>query len=122
MLQYPRTVFVAALKRHYAVLQTLALEEDEMPDIKDERVPDEEGMPRLPHRPGAINALKEFKLSIYGDHYDEETENAGDKKESDASKKRKATSEIAVQEYAKYDWTKLADNGEVGELFCFSDL
>ncbi|KAM6545753.1 hypothetical protein CsatB_026489 [Cannabis sativa] len=92
MLQYPRIVFVAALKQHYAVLQTLALEEDEMPDIKDETVPDEEGMPR----PGAINPLKEFKLSIYGDHYDEETENAGDKKESDASKKRKATSEIAV--------------------------
>ncbi|KAF4378440.1 hypothetical protein F8388_021634 [Cannabis sativa] len=46
MLQYPRIVFVAALKQHYAVLQTLALEEDEMPDIKDETVPDEEGMPR----------------------------------------------------------------------------
>lgn len=46
MLQYPCTVFVAALQRHYAVLQALALDEDEMPDIKDETVPDEEGMSR----------------------------------------------------------------------------
>ncbi|XP_062108061.1 ATP-dependent DNA helicase 2 subunit KU70 isoform X4 [Humulus lupulus] len=101
-----------ALQRHYAVLQTLALDEDEMPDIKDETVPDEEGM----SRPGVVNALEEFKLSIYGDTYDEETENAGDKKESEASKKRKATSEIAVQEYAKYDWGDLADNGKLKDL------
>ncbi|KAM6552976.1 hypothetical protein CsatB_013738 [Cannabis sativa] len=101
-----------ALQRHYAVLQALALEEDEMPDIKDETVPDDEGM----SRPGVVKALEEFKLSIYGDHYDEEIENAGDKKESEASKKRKATSEIAVQEYAKYDWSKLADNGELKDL------
>ncbi|KAF4370381.1 hypothetical protein F8388_016118 [Cannabis sativa] len=66
--------------------------------------------------PGVVKALEEFKLSIYGDHYDEEIENAGDKKESEASKKRKATSEIAVQEYAKYDWSKLADNGELKDL------
>lgn len=35
---------VAALQRHYAVLQALALEEDELPEIKDETVPDEEGL------------------------------------------------------------------------------
>lgn len=36
----------AALQRHYAVLQALALDEDEMPEVKDETVPDEEGMAR----------------------------------------------------------------------------
>lgn len=38
----------AALQRHYAVLQALALDEDEIPDVKDETVPDEEGMARYP--------------------------------------------------------------------------
>lgn len=38
--------FLAALQRHYAVLQALALDEDEMPEIKDETLPDEEGMAR----------------------------------------------------------------------------
>lgn len=36
----------SALQRHYAVLQALALEEDEIPEIKDETAPDEEGMAR----------------------------------------------------------------------------
>lgn len=35
-----------ALQRHYAVLQALALDEDEMPDVKDETLPDEEGFAR----------------------------------------------------------------------------
>jgi len=34
------------LQKHYAALQALALEEDEMPEIKDETLPDEEGMAR----------------------------------------------------------------------------
>ena len=37
---------LSALQRHYAVLQALALEEDEMPEVNDETVPDEEGMAR----------------------------------------------------------------------------
>lgn len=37
---------LSALQRHYAVLQALALEEDEMPEVNDETVPDEEGMSR----------------------------------------------------------------------------
>lgn len=37
---------VSALQRHYAVLQALALEEDEIPETNDETVPDEEGMSR----------------------------------------------------------------------------
>ena len=37
---------ISALQRHYAVLQALALEEDDMPEVNDETVPDEEGMAR----------------------------------------------------------------------------
>lgn len=37
---------LAALQRHYAIVQALALEEDEMPEVKDETAPDEEGMAR----------------------------------------------------------------------------
>lgn len=37
---------ISALQRHYAVLQALALDEDEMPDVKDETLPDEEGLAR----------------------------------------------------------------------------
>lgn len=40
------TTIITALQRHYAVLQALALDEDEMPEMKDETVPDEEGMAR----------------------------------------------------------------------------
>ena len=35
-----------ALQRHYGILEALALGEDEMPDIKDETLPDEEGLSR----------------------------------------------------------------------------
>ncbi|KAJ0045030.1 hypothetical protein Pint_04798 [Pistacia integerrima] len=98
-----------ALQRHYAVLQALALEEDEMPDINDETLPDEEGM----SRPGVVKAIEEFKLSVYGEDYDEESECAGNGKVSEASKKRKAVAENAVKESANYDWADLADNGKV---------
>ncbi|XP_052173907.1 ATP-dependent DNA helicase 2 subunit KU70 [Diospyros lotus] len=99
-----------ALQRHYAVLQALALDEDEMPEIKDETLPDEEGMGRL----GVVNALEEFKNSVYGENYDD-----GDKtneKPSDASKKRKAIAENAVKESANYDWPDLADTGKLKDL------
>jgi Ku70/Ku80 C-terminal arm len=35
-----------ALQRHYGALQVFALGEDEIPDIKDETLPDEEGLSR----------------------------------------------------------------------------
>ncbi|KAB2600363.1 hypothetical protein D8674_010634 [Pyrus ussuriensis x Pyrus communis] len=100
-----------ALQRHYAVLQALALEEDEIPETKDETVPDEEGM----SRPTFVSALEEFKLSVYGDNYDEENavENG---KESETSKKRKAVAENAVKECANYDWGGLADNGKLKDM------
>lgn len=75
----------------------------------------------LHNRPGVVSALEEFKLSVYGDHYDEESEG----KASGPSKKRKAFAENAVKECANYDWGDLADNGQVKLritwLFC-SDI
>ncbi|EXB97445.1 ATP-dependent DNA helicase 2 subunit KU70 [Morus notabilis] len=98
-----------ALQRHYAVLQALALEEDEIPDINDETVPDEEGM----SRPGVVKSLEEFKLSVYGENYQEEN---GPGKAVDASKKRKAAAELAAKESAIHDWGELADNGKLKDL------
>lgn len=97
-----------ALQRHYAVLQALALDEDEMPEIKDETAPDEEGMAR----PGIVKALEEFKNSVYGENYEDGNEG----KVSDASRKRKASSENAVKEYSNYDWAKLAEDGQLKDL------
>ncbi|KAL7124321.1 hypothetical protein ABFS83_14G040700 [Erythranthe nasuta] len=101
-----------ALQRHYAVLQALALDEDEMPDIKDETIPDEEGMAR----PGVVKAFEEFKLSVYGENYEQENELMDTGKTSETSKKRKAVAEHATKEYANYDWSDLADNGKLKEL------
>uniref|UniRef100_A0A5B7BKN8 ATP-dependent DNA helicase 2 subunit KU70 n=1 Tax=Davidia involucrata TaxID=16924 RepID=A0A5B7BKN8_DAVIN len=101
-----------ALQRHYAVLQALALDEDEMPEIKDETVPDEEGMAR----PGVVNALEEFKLSVYGENYDEGDDFQANGKVSEASRKRKAIAENAVKESVNYDWPDLADNGKLKDL------
>ncbi|CAH2042696.1 unnamed protein product [Thlaspi arvense] len=98
--------------RHYAVLQALALDEDEMPEIEDETIPDEKGLAR----PGVINALEEFKHSVYGDSYDEERELQNNNKLSEASRKRKAIAEHAVEESAKYDWAELADSGQLKDL------
>lgn len=60
-------------------------------------------------RPGVVKAVEEFKLSVYGDNYDEE----GDVKVSEASRKRKAATENAAKECANYDWADLADKGKV---------
>ncbi|CAA0808844.1 ATP-dependent DNA helicase 2 subunit KU70 [Striga hermonthica] len=99
-----------ALQRHYAVLQALALDEDELPDIKDETLPDEEGLAR----PAIVKALEEFKLSVNGGEQDDDLVDSG--KTSDTSKKRKAISDNAKMEYANYDWSDLADSGKLKEL------
>ncbi|GMY32211.1 ATP-dependent DNA helicase 2 subunit KU70 [Fagus crenata] len=101
-----------ALQRHYAVLQALALEEPDIPETKDETLPDEEGMAR----PGVVSAVEEFKLSVYGDNYDEENELVRNGKASEASKKRKAIADNAVKECANYNWADLADNGQLKDL------
>lgn len=64
-------------------------------------------------RPGVVSAVEEFKLSVYGDNYDEEKELVGNGKASETSKKRKAIADNAVKESANYDWDDLADNGKV---------
>ncbi|EER97823.1 ATP-dependent DNA helicase 2 subunit KU70 [Sorghum bicolor] len=103
-----------ALQRHYGILEALALGEDEMPDIKDDTLPDEEGL----SRPGVVNAIEEFKTSVYGENYDQEEAEAAAGKASrgDASKKRKQITDAAVQMSAAYDWAELADNGKLKEM------
>lgn len=72
-------------------------------------------------RPGVVGALEEFKCSVYGDNYDEESELARNGKESETSKKRKAIAENAVKEAATYDWSELADTGQVKlKVYLFS--
>lgn len=39
-------IFIIALQRHYAMVQAMALDEDEVPEIADETLPDAEGMAR----------------------------------------------------------------------------
>ncbi|XP_022717319.1 ATP-dependent DNA helicase 2 subunit KU70 isoform X3 [Durio zibethinus] len=98
-----------ALQRHYAVLQALALEEDDIPETIDETVPDEEGLAR----PAVVKAIEEFKLSVYGDNYDEENDHLGKEKVGGASRKRKEIAENAAKDY---DWADLADNGQLKDL------
>ncbi|XP_072958461.1 ATP-dependent DNA helicase 2 subunit KU70 [Typha angustifolia] len=103
-----------ALQRHYGILQALALGEDEMPDIKDETLPDIEGMAR----PGIVNALQEFKTSVYGENHEQEEADSAAARETgtEASRKRKAIAETAARECAAYDWAGLADNGKLKDL------
>ncbi|EOY13400.1 KU70 isoform 1 [Theobroma cacao] len=101
-----------ALQRHYAVLQALALEEDDIPETIDETLPDEEGLAR----PAVVKAIEEFKLSVYGDNYDEERDFLGKGKVGEASRKRKTIVENAVKESANYDWADLAENGQLKDL------
>lgn len=54
--------------------------------------------------------MEEFKISVYGENYDEEMENAAQGKANNASKKRKSAAE---EKCAYYDWGKLADDGKV---------
>lgn len=49
---------------------------------------------------------------MYGDNY-EDNDLTTSGKETEASRKRKATAENATKEYAKYDWFELADSGKV---------
>eukprot|EP01018_Ginkgo_biloba_P006362 Gb_35352 [translate_table: standard] len=104
-----------ALQRHYAILQVLALgEDDELPDTKDETMPDEEGM----QRPRIAKVVQAFKDVVYGQNYDvEEAEaEAAKAKGSEASQKRKASTEVAVREAETYNWSELADTGKLKDL------
>lgn len=64
-------------------------------------------------RPGVVKALEEFKLSVYGENYNEENDLATNEKGNATSRKRKVVSEDAAKESSNYDWADLADNGKV---------
>ncbi|XP_042392695.1 ATP-dependent DNA helicase 2 subunit KU70-like [Zingiber officinale] len=103
-----------ALQRHYGLLQVLALDEDEMPDFKDETLPDELGLARRT----VFRALEDFKVAVYGQNHDqEETEHMAAKASgSEATRKRKMIANKATGESAKYDWEDLAENGKLKDL------
>ena len=61
------------------------------------------------HRPAVVKAIEEFKLFVYGDNYDEESDHLGKEKVGEASRERKAIAENAAKEYANYDWVDLAE-------------
>ena len=61
------------------------------------------------HRPAVVKAIEEFKLFVYRDNYDEESDNLGKEKVGKASRERKAIAENAAKEYANYDWADLAE-------------
>lgn len=86
-----------ALQRHHGILEALALGEDAMPDIKDETLPDEEGLAR----PAIARTIEDFKISVYGENHDLEEANSKAKKSatSEASKKQEAEAEAAIQSY-----------------------
>lgn len=71
------------------------------------------------NRPGIVNAVEEFKLSVYGENYEE----GGESNVTEASRKRKAIADKAVEQSANYDWENLADSGKVHfpfeTTFCF---
>jgi len=64
------------------------------------------------HKPGVVKAVEEFKLSVYGENYAEESD-MGTGKASDASKKQKKAAENGAKESTNYNWPDLADNGQV---------
>ncbi|KAF8045944.1 hypothetical protein N665_4192s0001, partial [Sinapis alba] len=90
------------LQRHYAILQAIALDEDELRETRDETLPDEEGM----NRPGVVKAIEEFKESIYGDDSEEESDSGAKEK----SRKRKAA------DAGDYDFVELAKTGKLKDL------
>ncbi|KAG7597306.1 Ku70/Ku80 beta-barrel domain [Arabidopsis suecica] len=93
-----------ALQRHYAILQAIALDENEVSETRDETLPDEEGM----NRPAVVKAIENFRQSIYGDDPDEESDSGAKEK----SRKRKAGN----ADDGKYDYIELAKTGKLKDL------
>uniref|UniRef100_A0A1J3JM46 ATP-dependent DNA helicase 2 subunit KU70 n=1 Tax=Noccaea caerulescens TaxID=107243 RepID=A0A1J3JM46_NOCCA len=93
-----------ALQRHYAMLQAIALDENDIRETRDETLPDEEGM----KRPAVVKAIEEFKKSVFGDDSDEESD-SGPK---DKSRKRKA----GTSDEGNYDYIELAKSGKLKDL------
>ncbi|VVA91592.1 unnamed protein product [Arabis nemorensis] len=93
-----------ALQKHYAILQAIALDEDQVRETRDETLPDEEGM----NRPAVVKAIEEFKQSIYGDDSDEESDSGPKEK----TRKRKA----GIADEGNYDFIELAKTGKLKDL------
>ncbi|CAA7056686.1 unnamed protein product [Microthlaspi erraticum] len=93
-----------ALQRHYAMLQAIALDENDIGETRDETLPDEEGM----KRPVVVKAIEEFKKSVYGDDSDEESDSGPKEK----SRKRKA----GTSDEGSYDYIELAKSGKLKDL------
>ncbi|CAH8381217.1 unnamed protein product [Eruca vesicaria subsp. sativa] len=91
-----------ALQKHYAILQAIALDEEQLRETRDETLPDEDGM----NRPGVVKAIEEFKESIYGDDPEEESDSGAKEK----SRKRKAA------DAGDYDFVELAKTGKLKDL------
>ncbi|KAL3586053.1 hypothetical protein D5086_012920 [Populus alba] len=81
-LPIPFFYFARELNVMYYEFVALGLDEDDMPEINEETLPDEEAMARL----GVVEAVEKFKLPVYGDNDDEESA-IGNGKASNASKK-----------------------------------
>jgi len=103
-----------ALQRHYATLQAVALDQDEdnLPEIKDDTIPDVDGIAK------ADSHAKAFKDAVYGANHDEDEAEAAAAKArgSVATQKRKAAADLAVTEAQEYNWAQLADTGKLKEL------
>ncbi|RWV83374.1 hypothetical protein BHE74_00024661 [Ensete ventricosum] len=85
-----------------------------MPDIKDETLPDEEGLAR----PGVVSVLEEFKIAVYGENHDQEEVDSMSMRgsRSEASRKRKEMAETAERESSRYNWVDLAESGQLKDL------
>lgn len=105
-----------ALQRHYAILEAVALKEDdfELADPKDDTLPPEEQM----QKPAIAQLVKAFKDSVYGpDHDLEEQEFASQKSKGPAAaQKRKVAEEMAGNDYDNFEWNELADKGTLKDL------
>ncbi|KAH8945077.1 hypothetical protein BDL97_12G020900 [Sphagnum fallax] len=103
-----------AMQRHYAILQAIALEQEEesLLEATDTTLPDSKGIMR------ATSAVQAFKDAVYGPQHDQEEADAAAEraKGSIASQKRKAAAEVACKEAQNYDWGELADTGKLKDL------
>eukprot|EP00850_Spirogloea_muscicola_P014492 SM000104S09362 [mRNA] locus=s104:402057:407985:+ [translate_table: standard] len=107
----PDQISNPSLQHHFAIIEALALDEDEAREVKDETLPDEKSL----ERPAVRAAIQAFKDAAYGENHDaEEAEKEYAKGAS--ARKRQATAEAAVEAARDFDWPELAEQGKLQEL------
>eukprot|EP00850_Spirogloea_muscicola_P010017 SM000057S18447 [mRNA] locus=s57:676613:688225:- [translate_table: standard] len=107
----PDQISNPSLQHHFAIIEALALDEDEAREVKDETLPDEKSL----ERPAVRAAVQAFKDAAYGENHDaEEAEKEYAKGAS--ARKRQATAEAAVEAARDFDWPELAEQGKLQEL------